>query len=348
MKIAITADVHLASFSETPERYNALEDMINQVLAENIDKLFICGDLFHQDFNNYTDFEKLARKYPQLTFYIIPGNHDSTVSSRSLLGPNLKVFEETEIIEDAYQLVFIPYIPGKTMGEMIAAKAGQLHPKRWILFSHGDWLEGTRAPNPVETGTYMPLTRSDLEHYQPAKVFLGHIHAKLDSPVYYPGSPCGMDISETGLRRFLIFDTQSLSVESRNVNTDLIYQNCRLTILPVENEMEYVRKLIADVKDTWQSKPGEIAKTKIRVQVQGYTVNKSELNKIIMDEFRDYSYFKNETPNLERVSTTQDPNRIKIAQLVKENIFNLNLNPSPDEPDRDQVLLKSLSIIFED
>ena len=60
MKIAITADVHLASFSETPERYNALEDMINQVLAENIDKLFICGDLFHQDFNNYTDFEKLA------------------------------------------------------------------------------------------------------------------------------------------------------------------------------------------------------------------------------------------------------------------------------------------------
>ena len=101
----------------------------------------------------------------------------------------------------------IPYLPGKTMGDVIGMFADDIEPREWVLCGHGDWLEGRRSPNPYEPGTYMPLTRSDLTQYQPAQVFLGHIHARRDEPIHYPGSPCGLDISETGRRRFLLFDT---------------------------------------------------------------------------------------------------------------------------------------------
>lgn len=348
MKFGVTADIHLASYHETPERYHALENIMQQLKSEHIKTLLICGDLFNANFNNYADFERLAKANKGLSIWIIPGNHDANVSSRNLVGENIKVFEEVEIIEDGYQLVLIPYKAGKTMGELIAEKAEQLNPNRWILFSHGDYLEGLRIPNPIESGTYMPLTRTDIEHYQPAKVFLGHIHARLDGLVNYPGSPCGIDITETGQRRFLIYDSQAQFIESREVKTDIIYQTCRMTMLPVDNEAAFIKKLIQEFKDSWEIKAEELDKTKIRVQVQGYTMNKSELNRIILDEFKDFSFYKDESPDLEMVSTVQDQNRIKIAQMVKEKIDSFVINPAPDEPDKDQVLLRSLSLIFED
>jgi len=348
VKIAITADAHLASYTETPERYHALEDIIHQALAENIDILLICGDLFNANYNNYSDFENLVKNYPKLKIWVIPGNHDANVSSRSLIGQNIKVFENTEIIDDVYQLAVVPYVQGKTMGEMIAENADRLTPKGWVLFSHGDWLEGLRPPNSLETGTYMPLTRTDLDRYQPARVFLGHIHAKSDGYIYYPGSPCGIDITETGARRFLIFDTIKNMVEDRLIHTDVIYHIFNLTILPVDNESEYLKNLISARKTELDIKEAEIKKTRIRVQVQGYTKNKSELNDVLTREFENYSFYKDESPDMRKVSEAMDPNRIKIAQMVKEKIDKLDLNPSPDEPDRGHIVMKSLSLIFED
>lgn len=89
MKIAITADVHLSSYKETPERYHALRDILQQAVSASLDAVLICGDLFHQNFNNYKDFEKLANDFQKMEIWILPGNHDAKVSSRSLTGKNL-------------------------------------------------------------------------------------------------------------------------------------------------------------------------------------------------------------------------------------------------------------------
>jgi DNA repair exonuclease SbcCD nuclease subunit len=162
MKIAITADVHLSTYKETPERYHALEDIIRQAISEKVDALLICGDLFNENFNNYSDFEDLAKKYPKCNIWILPGNHDANISSRSIAGKNIRLFEAAEILDDTFQLLFLPYVREKTMGEAIAEKVEALTPGNWVLFGHGDYLEGVRTPNPFETGTYMPLTRTDV------------------------------------------------------------------------------------------------------------------------------------------------------------------------------------------
>ena len=46
MKIAITADVHLKTGQEYPERYNALKDILDVLANEDIHTLIIAGDLF--------------------------------------------------------------------------------------------------------------------------------------------------------------------------------------------------------------------------------------------------------------------------------------------------------------
>jgi DNA repair exonuclease SbcCD nuclease subunit len=343
MKIAITADIHLRKYEETPERYHALDNILQQGVEEEIDTLLICGDLFDKDFNNYKDFEKLAKKYSNIQIFILPGNHDSRISSRSLIGENIKVIEETHIIEEQLQLMFVPYKQGKSMGEMIADKADEIQPHQWILFSHGDWLDGIRTPNPYEKGIYMPVTRTDIGRYNPKRVILGHIHAYSDGLVTYPGSPCGLDITETGERRFFIYDTEKDILEVKAICSDVIYQILNLLILPVDNEADYIKKQISQKINNWKNKE----KTIIRVQVNGYTQNKSELLKILNEELSGYKKYKNEDWNLDSVSVTTEPNRIKIAEKLKEKIDNLALNQSPDEPDREQILIESYRLLFE-
>lgn len=347
MKIAITADAHLKSYKETPERYHALKDIFQQAESTFLDAVLICGDLFDKDFNNYSEFEKLANEFPKLTFWILPGNHDSGVSSRSLVGKNLRLFERVEIIKDEISLLIVPYQSETTMGEVIASQKEFLSPKRWALFGHGDWLDGIRTLNPLEPGTYMSLTRRDLDQYQPARAFLGHIHARSDGPIYYPGSPCGIDITETGKCSYLVFDSTTGNVERRSIHTDVIYHIANLLILPMEDEATYLHNMIVAEKDKWKVNNDDIARTKIRVKVQGYTKDKSALNVYLHDEFKGFEFYKDEVPDLDQVATTADLIKIKIAEKVKESIENLELNPSQDEPDRNQILMESLKLIFE-
>src|SRR5690606_34423523 len=107
--------------------------------------------------------------------------------------------------------------------------------KSWILVSHGTWTENLKLEI-SEPGVYMPLTRRDLERHNPTWVFLGHIHKassdKSGRRVFYPGSPCSVDISETGLRYFLIFDSETHSIAKQSVETERIYFSETILILP--------------------------------------------------------------------------------------------------------------------
>lgn len=83
MRIAITADNHLADKNKYPERYAALEDILRQVKAEKVKNLFVAGDLFDKEFRNYKEFEALCKKYLQVQLHIVPGNHDIGISEKA-------------------------------------------------------------------------------------------------------------------------------------------------------------------------------------------------------------------------------------------------------------------------
>jgi len=79
VRLAVTADVHLRTRQDHPERNNALENIFEQIEAEGICTFIIAGDLFDEHFCTYLEFERLCRAHPSVHVHIIPGNHDSGI-----------------------------------------------------------------------------------------------------------------------------------------------------------------------------------------------------------------------------------------------------------------------------
>jgi DNA repair exonuclease SbcCD nuclease subunit len=232
------------------------------------------------------------------------------------------------------------------MGEIIAGfKDTLIGP--WLLIGHGDYLSSMKELNTYETGIYMPLSRTDIEYYEPAKVILGHIHKKTNfGKVHYPGSPCGMDINEIGKRSFLIMDLNSLEISEKTVETDYIFFNEILISLPTSNEFDYIKNKITDLINKWNLSKDEIPKARIRLKVKGYTSDKKKLESVIKEKLNSFTYYNNEQPDLIETSVFSDPERIDIVEIVKKEIDALEENLGYIQSEKDDIIEQALHIIL--
>ena len=345
MKIGITADVHLRGKEETPERYNALEDIIRQLIEKDIENLIIAGDLFDKDFYNYADFDNLCKKYNQIKFYIIPGNHDAGINREMFSSKNIQVFTEPTLFPlSNLVFFFIPYTSKISMGETIEKYKPKLKQGGWILIGHGDYLSNRMRLNEYEKGIYMPLRRVDVEIYKPARVILGHTHkpAEIEN-VYSPGSPCPLDITETGKRRFLILDLDTMKLDSIFIHSDYIYFDEVITVIPVEDESEYIQNQLSKIVQRWHLGRDEKKKVKIRIKVQGVTSNKSILSKIVKDALWDIELYAE--PDIDSVKVIdKSSDRIYILNRIRENVERLKWKKLAQE--REKILIKAAETIF--
>ena len=96
MKIAITADCHLTTIEDHPERYQAFENILDQLVKRNIEVLIVAGDLFDKGMTNYADFEGICRKkkYQTIQIRVLPGNHDPNLKEGNFTAPNINVISE--------------------------------------------------------------------------------------------------------------------------------------------------------------------------------------------------------------------------------------------------------------
>lgn len=351
MKIAFTADVHLTTRSKNPERFLALENIIEQCYENDVQLLVIAGDLFDKDLPNFSEFEELYRenRKDDLATVIIPGNHDQRLSQGALLGEGLLVYTEPTLqpLNDSRIIFFLPYQDNKTMGELIAQFAEDLKDQRWVLVSHGDWISGRNTPDPYEKGMYLPLTRADLDRYKPELIFLGHIHlAQQDQNLYYPGSPCPLNISETGLRHFLILDTDQGEITAHLVDSPLLYFDEHFVMLPSENGLELLLRDINQRIKSWTIPQGWENKARIRAEISGSSsAGRQEILNSINKIFSGFSYYRDEEPDLSELIYSTDPDRIEISNLFKAWLDNLEWETSPGLPTKTQILDQALKII---
>jgi DNA repair exonuclease SbcCD nuclease subunit len=350
VKIAITADLHLTTRDLNPERYETLENLLLDLRSKGVETLIIAGDLFDASLQNYAEFERVCR-HPEnrvLSITIIPGNHDPGISSRDFSAGNLTIIDTPSLLDlDGRLFLLLPYQSGKTMGEEIEPFRDQLPPNEWVLIGHGDWTLGLRTPNPLEPGTYMPLTRKDIGNYKPAHVFLGHIHAPMEEGrVHYPGSPLGLDITETGRRKYLIYDTTTDTVETPVVKSPVLYFDESFIILPVEDEIAYLRQRIKDRIQNWALEPEEHSIAELRVKVRGYSADKSTVQKVIQEEFAGFSFYKGEEPDIDEVNISTDLERHYIAEKVMADLSDVSWSDSKDKPSNDDILVEALKIIY--
>ena len=193
----------------------------------------------------------------------------------------------------------------------------------------------------------MPLSGRDIQLHQPRKVFLGHIHARLDTDVvHYTGSPCGLDPTETGLRSFLIYDTASGRVARAPVETDVIYFQESLGVIPVPDEVAAIKDALAGRIAAWKLDDSQKEKVLLRVILQGYAASREGLQSAVMEVIEQHHLRLQEPPDLSKVKISNDVLRADIASAVQQRILELELPQGPDEVSRDELALAALNHIY--
>ena len=348
MKIAITADIHLKNKAEQPERYNALESILGRIKTENIETLIVAGDLFDKNFRNYAEFERLCKKYPQIQLHIIPGNHDAEISEKNIVSSNVHIYNLPTLVEiGSNTFLFVPYKEKTKMYEQIVNLKEEIEGKEWTLIGHGDYYCGAKELNPFEPGTYMPLSRENVAALAPKTVFLGHIHKPANwHNVYYCGSPCGLDISEVGKRRFLVFDSMDGSIIPIAVKTDVLYFEESFVIVPLDNEVPLLKQEIANRIKSWNLDPADKSKAVLRIEAVGYAMDRSAILSALREGFDKFKYYKDEGPLIDKLSTSSDQQLSAIAERTMKLIDEVEWDFGGNEPERELLKIEALNVIY--
>ena len=219
-------------------------------------------------------------------------------------------------------------------------------PDKWVLIGHGDYLEINKSADEYEKDYYMPLSNKVIREMKPLRAFLGHIHKASDSGIVsYPGSPYPLNVNETGKRRFLIYDTDTDSVESRYPHTDIVYMIEKLLIIPTENEIDDALEKIDHAIAKWGFTDEELPKVKLRLILKGFTNDKGALMDAVTRQIRQkgLSFYDAEGPQSEALNIVIDKEREAIMNRVLENISSL---PDFDYADKDDIVEQALNLIY--
>jgi len=323
--------------------------------TNKLTEFVIAGDLFDSGVMGYKLFDALALVESNIHFYIIPGNHDATISQKLFSAPNVKVFSEIEIFEfpdTNFKFLFIPFYDEKFVAQVIeeSGKFEELNGNDFIMVTHGDFGKRNRNDNGDEVG-YFPLTSQELDRYKPKLVVMGHIH-KPSTPanrVYYTGSPYPLNINETGQRRLLLLDTNRPS-ELQNfwLNFNPLYLKQEILLFPSDDEQGYLQKIVDDfLEKSNKMYQGNNFREKLvlRIKVRGYSLARNLVDSYLSD------YLQNKKIEVESIDLTHleqadDPFLNEIASRVTKKIQASNLHVNESEEFRNSIIVQALQSIY--
>lgn len=353
MKIAITADVHLTDKAKHAPRANALRNILVQCKQLDVGALIIAGDLFDKDTSNPAILESIVREEMPLPFKItiLPGNHDHRLNN-DLFSDQLpiNVIEETTLntTDFGVDVLMVPYGLDRRLGTEISHFKEKIAANKYLLISHGDHPVSLSSKNEYEDGVYMPLYKRDLIEYSPKQVFLGHIHiAESKDNVHYTGSPCGLDITETGERSFILYDTSTNVVERVPINTDIIYFNESFTLIPGEREEQQLLDQVETIKLKWDKLAHKNARVSVRMTVHGYSNDRGAIEgKLRAALANAFENLEEPDINIAGLTAFSNPALDQTVAAVKQSLDDLVLARSELLPDKDLILRESLKILF--
>lgn len=231
MKFVHIADMHFDSPFTSLGRIQGLSDIrrleqrkifkkiIEYIQENNIDCLFIAGDLYENDYVKQSTIEyinNLFKTIPTTKIFIAPGNHDPFLINSYYMkynwSQNVHIFKyDIEKIEfsdfNIYGYGFNSfYSEGINLN-----KINLNNEKTNILVIHAD-LDASKETKEL----YNPVTTNDLVKFD--YIALGHIHKpKYDNKIVYPGSPLSFGFDELGKHGFI-----SGEIKNKEINLEFI------------------------------------------------------------------------------------------------------------------------------
>lgn len=213
------------------EQREAFKKVINYIKENNIEYLFIAGDLYENEYIKKTTIEyinNLFKEIPNTKIYITPGNHDPYLNNSMYKtfnwNYNVHIFNsQISMIEnddcDVYGVGFDNFYFSDSGIDEIKIKNKE---KINILITHGTLNGGT-----IEDMEYNPLNKNKLKELGFDYIALGHIHkldynSEINQRIVYPGSTISMGFDELGKHGVIVGDINK--------------ENIKLEFLPIDNK----------------------------------------------------------------------------------------------------------------
>lgn len=235
------------------EQREVFKKIIEYIKENNIEYLFIAGDLYEHQYIRETTIQyinSLFKEIPDTKIYITPGNHDPKILNSFYQNynwnNNVKIFNSNvEIVEnedaDIYGCGFNDFYFEKSEIENIQIKNKD---KINILITHGT-LDGGNTTN----FEYNPIHKNILKQIGFDYVALGHIH-KLDynteqnQRIVYPGSTISLGFDELGKHGVILGEITKENISLEFLNMDLKeFKEINMDISDILSEEELIEKI---------------------------------------------------------------------------------------------------------
>ena len=256
MKFVHIADVHLDTPFKTIsdradigverrlEQRNALKKVIDYIKANNIEYLFISGDLYDQEYireSSISFLNDLFKQIPNTKIYIAPGNHDPYIKNSFYdtysRNNNVKIF--TNVVEkvendnvNIYGFGFNNFeMKNNQIKDIILDEPEKIN----ILITHGDLGESK----------YNPMKLNEIKSKGFDYVALGHIHKRDDtSNIVYPGSLVSLGFDELGEHGMIVGEIIDKKLNKEFVKVDdRKFVEFELDVSNIISEEELIEKI---------------------------------------------------------------------------------------------------------
>lgn len=232
------------------DQRNVFNKMINYIKENNIEYLFIVGDLYENEYVRKSTIEYINncfKQIPNTKIYITPGNHDPYLNNsyynKYEWNENVHIFTKLEKVENKdvniYGYGFTDFYSKK-----IELPTDLDNSKINILLMHADLDGGTR-----EVGEYNPILESEFKSTNFDYIALGHVHKSNfedGKKIIYPGSMIAGGFDELGkhgmLEGNIEENTKKLSLQFIPLD-DKEFVETNLDISTISSKEELIEKI---------------------------------------------------------------------------------------------------------
>ena len=256
MKFVHIADVHLDTPFKTIsdradlgverrlEQRKALKKVVDYIKENNIEYLFISGDLYDEAYvreSSISFLNNLFKEIPNTKIYIAPGNHDPYIKNSFYAtypwNENVKIFtNDVEKVENEdgniYGFGFNNFeMNNNQIKDIVLDEPEKIN----ILITHGDLGESR----------YNPMKLNEIKSKGFDYVALGHIHKRDDSiNVVYPGSLISLGFDELGEHGMIVGEINNKELKKEFIKIDeREFVEKELDVSDILSEEELIEKI---------------------------------------------------------------------------------------------------------
>ena len=302
------------------DQRNTFNKMINYIKENNIEYLFIAGDLYENEYVRKSTIEYINncfKQIPDTKVYIAPGNHDpyivNSYYNRYEWSENAHIFTKLDKVSNNNINVY-----GYGFTEFYSKKVelpSQLdNSKINILIMHADLNGSTK-----QLGDYNSILETELRNTSFDYIALGHIHKSnfgKEGKIIYPGSMIAGGFDELGKHGMVV---GNINEERREVSLEFVeLDNKEFIEVDLEISNIYSKEELIEKVNEFKLEDNKYYKILLK-GIKNIEIDANELLKYI--DNKNIIKLKDKTKveyDLEKISKEQSLKGIFVKELLEQ------------------------------